>query len=182
MAQDRSWEEVFSMIRTRLSVIVLPALAIVLSSCGGTGEGLTPVNGKLVCDGQPAAGAILFFHRQAGESAPSPNAGTVIPSATVGSDGSFSVESAALGRGAVPGKYHVLVQWPESENQPAATGGKAKPARVGGKSVVVAKHDRLDPVPNDRLKGKYSDAANPRLTAVVKPAATDLGTLEITMK
>ena len=83
------------------SLIVLVGLALVLPSCSGTGEGLVPVSGKLVCDGQPAAGAILLFHRVSSAPAPAAKAAAgVIPSATVGSDGTFSVESAALGRGA----------------------------------------------------------------------------------
>ena len=58
------------MIRSRILVIVAAALALMLTSCGGTAEGLEPVTGKVVCDGQPAAGAILFFHRQPGQPAP----------------------------------------------------------------------------------------------------------------
>ncbi len=58
------------MIRFRVAVIVVPALALTLASCGGTAEGLASVSGKVVCDGQPAAGAILYFHRQPGEPAP----------------------------------------------------------------------------------------------------------------
>ena len=53
-----------------LSIILVPALAVALSSCSGTAEGLVPVSGKLVCDGQPAAGAILFFHRVGGRAGP----------------------------------------------------------------------------------------------------------------
>jgi hypothetical protein len=166
----------------RLSWIVVWTLPVALCSCSGTAEGLVAASGKLVCDGEPAEGAILFFHRQPGDSAPAPKGAVVIPSATVGADGSFSVESAVLGRGVAPGKYHVIVQWPERDSQSSSGGGKPKPAKVGGKSVVVTKHDRVDSMPSDRLKGKYSDAANPRLSAEIKSNATDLGTLEITMK
>ncbi len=98
-------------------------------------------------------------------------------------DGSFVVESASLGRGAAPGKYNVLVQWPEPDDTATAgAGGKTKTARVRGKQVVVAKHDKLDPLPTDRLKGRYSDASKPQLKAEIKPGSTDLGTLEITLK
>ncbi len=171
------------MIRSRVAVIVLPALALMLSSCGGTAEGLASATGKVVCDGQPAAGAILYFHRQPGEPAPPPSAAGVIPSAVVSDDGSFVVESASLGRGAAPGKYNVLVQWPEPDESVAAgAGSKTKTTRVRGKQIVVAKHDKLDPVPSDRLKGRYSDSSKPQLKAEIKPGSTDLGTLEITLK
>ncbi len=171
------------MIRSRVAAVVVPALALALPSCGGTAEGLAPVTGKVVCDGQPAAGAVVVFHRQAGEPAPPPSAAGVIPSATVGDDGSFTVESASLGRGAAPGKYNVLVQWPEQgDAAAAAAGSRTKDARIGGKKVVVAKHDKLDPVPSDRLKGRYSDSGKPQFKYEIKPGANDLGTLEITLK
>ena len=56
--------------RGLFSLIVLVGLALVLPSCSGTGEGLVPVSGKLVCDGQPAAGAILLFHRVSSAAGP----------------------------------------------------------------------------------------------------------------
>ena len=170
------------MTRTRYLVILMPALACALSSCSGTGEGLVAVSGKVVCDGEPAAGAILFFHRVGKEPGPAPPAANVIPSATVGSDGAFSVESAALGRGAAPGKYSVLVEWPEQGDSGASSASKTKSANVRGKMVTVAKHDRFDAVPTDRLKGRYSDASKPAFTAEIKSGPTDLGTYEISMK
>jgi hypothetical protein len=170
------------MMRLRVAAIVMPTLALTLASCGSAVEGLAPVTGKVVCDGQPASGAILLFHRQAGEPALPPTMAGVIPSATVGDDGSVAVESADLGRGAAPGKYNVLVQWPDrGDTTAAASGGKTTNANVGGKAVVVAKHERRDPLPSDRLKGRYSDAGKPQLKAEIKPGPTDLGTLEITL-
>jgi hypothetical protein len=158
-------------------------LALALASCGGTGEGLAPLTGKVVCDGQPAAGAILLFHRQPGEPAPPAAAAGVIPSAIVHDDGYFAVESGDLGRGAAPGKYNVLVQWPEQDDaSTAGSGRKTSNTNVKGASVTVAKHERLDRMPADRLKGRYSDASQPRLKAEVKPGAPDLGTIEITLK
>ena len=168
------------MFRSRVIVVVVPALALTLASCGGTAEGLAPVTGKVVCDGQPAAGAILFFHRQAGEPAPPPSSAGVVPSAIVRDDGSYTVESTALGRGAAPGKYNVLIQWPE-QGDAAAAGGKTKTATVKGKQVIVAKHDKFDPVPSDRLKGRYADPGKPQLKAEIKPGPNGLD-YEITLK
>jgi hypothetical protein len=156
-------------------------LALTLASCGGTGEGLAPVTGKVVCDGQPAAGAIVLFHRQPGEPAPPAAAAGVIPSATVNDDGLFAVESGGLGRGAAPGKYNVLIHWPEPDD-PAAAGSGRKVQKTNVKGVIVVKHGKLDPVPSDRLKGRYSDASKPQLKAEVKSGPTDLGTIEITLK
>jgi hypothetical protein len=170
------------MMRLRVAAIVLPTMALLLASCSSTVEGLAPVKGKVVCDGQPASGAILLFHRQAGEPPLPPAVAGVIPSAIVGDDGSFSVESAALGSGAAPGKYNVLVQWPDRGDSTATgSGAKTKTTSVGGKAVVVVKHDKRDPLASDRLKGRYSDAGKPQLKAEIKPGPTDLGTLEITL-
>ena len=170
------------MTRARFAMILIPALAALLSSCSGTGEGLVPVSGKLVCDGQPAEGAILFFHRVGGDPGPASKTAGVIPSATVGSDGAFSVESAALGRGAAPGKYSLTVEWPEQPDVATRSASKTKSSNVRGKTVVVAKHEKFDAVPTDRLMGRYSDATKPQLTAEIKSGPTDLGTLEITLK
>ncbi len=77
----------------------------------------------------------------------------------------------------------MLIQWPEQDDAAlAGSGRKTKKATVRGVGVTVVKHDKLDPVPADRLKGRYSDATKPQLKAEVKPGPTDLGTLEITLK
>jgi hypothetical protein len=47
------------MIRSWAAAIMMAILAIALASCGGTAEGLAPVTGKVVVNGQPAAGAVL---------------------------------------------------------------------------------------------------------------------------
>jgi hypothetical protein len=76
----------------------------------------------------------------------------------------------------------VLVQWPEQdESAPAGSGGKTKTASVRGKQVVVARHDKLDPLPADRLQGRYSDPSNPRLKAEIQLGPNDLS-YEITLK
>ncbi len=171
------------MIRFRVAVIVVPALALTLASCGGTAEGLAPVTGKVVCDGQPAAGAILLFHRQPGEPAPRPRrraSSRRRPSATTGPSSSRVPRWAA---GLHPASTTCLSSGP-SRTTPRRPTPAARPRsqRVGGKQVVVAKHDKLDPVPSDRLKGRYSDSSKPQLKAEIKPGSTDLGTLEITLK
>jgi hypothetical protein len=94
-------------------------LGVLCISCGGTAPGLTSAGGKVVCDGEPAAGAVLVFHRLSGGEAPPAEAATIIPSAVVGSDGSYAVESQPLGSGIAPGKYAVLVEWSQ-ESDPAA--------------------------------------------------------------
>ncbi len=150
-------------------------------SCNGTGEGLSDVTGKVMCNGQPAAGAVLVFHRQAGAEAPPASASAMIPSATVQEDGSFRVESHPLGYGAAPGKYAVLVRWPDDPT--AASGSEpSKTTKIKGKTVVLAKSDKGIGEGRDRLNGRYMDSRKPLLQAEVKAGSNDLGTLELEMK
>jgi hypothetical protein len=81
------------MIHRVLMATAVAALAWSCISCSGTAEGLSSVSGKVVCSGQPAAGAVLVFHRESGQDAAPANAASVIPSAVAGDDGSFTVES-----------------------------------------------------------------------------------------
>ncbi len=152
------------MTRRLVPAAVVSVLASLCVSCGGTAAGLSSVSGKVVCNGQPAAGAVLHFHRQAGEPAPPPGAANIIPTAIVGDDGHFTVESPPLGYGAAPGKYNIVVQWPE-EQDPAQARAAAKPkvATIKGKKVVMTKHDKLDPKAPDRLHGRYADASKTAL-------------------
>jgi hypothetical protein len=169
--------------RRFVAATAVAALGYLCVSCEGTAPGLSSVTGKLVCNGQPAAGAVLSFHRQGGDT-PAPKDSTqLIPSAVVKDDGSFTVETHPLGFGAAPGKYAILVQWPEN-NDPvqARSAGKPKSTVIKGKKVDMTRHDKLDSVTPDRLKGRYSDASKPLLEKEVKPGPNDLGTLEIELK
>jgi hypothetical protein len=159
------------------------ALAWMCISCTGTAEGLSSVNGKVLCNGQPVAGAMLVFHREnEGASVPA-GTGAIVPSAVTGDDGSFTVESQPLGYGAVPGKYKVLIQWPEdSDSGHVRSSTKTKSASVGGKKVNVTRRNKLDPVAPDRLKGRYMDSNKPQFWAEVKAGPKDVGTFELELK
>jgi hypothetical protein len=138
--------------------LAVASLAWTSTSCSGTAEGLSSVSGKVVCNGQPAAGAILYLHRQPGGDKPPVTVTDIIPSAMVQEDGSFTVESAPVGLGAAPGKYLILIQWPEDiDPAPALANLKKTNALVRGKKVTVAKRNSVDFVPTDRLKGRYMD-------------------------
>jgi hypothetical protein len=164
-------------------VAAAAALGWACVSCGGPGAGLSSVRGKVVCDGQPAAGAVLFFHRQPGGPNPPEAVAGIIPSAVVADDGSFNVESHPLGSGAAPGKYNVLVQWTEDQNPAEARAAStSKTTSIKGKTVTLTKHDKLKPIATDRLKGRYSDPSKPLREVEVKPGQNDLGTLELTLK
>jgi hypothetical protein len=162
---------------------VIPALALTLTSCGGTAEGLAPATGKVTCDGQPAVGAVLSFHRQSGGTPPPPAAANIIPSATVQDDGSFAAESFPLGNGIAPGTYKVLIQWGEdAEAGKAGDGTSSKTVSSRGKKVTVTRRSKFGNVREDRLKGRYADLEKTRFQAEIKPGSNDLGTYEISMK
>jgi hypothetical protein len=167
--------------RRFFSTVALAAVWGLCGACARTAEGLSMVTGRVVCNGQPAAGAVLLFHRQAAEPAPPPDAAAIVPSATVAEDGSFSVESHPLGSGAAPGKYSILVNWPEIPPD-GAPQARAKTAKVKGKTVFAAKGDKGVAEPTDRLKGRYMNPAKPLLQTEVKPGPTDVGTLELDLK
>jgi hypothetical protein len=171
------------MIHRVLMATAVAALAWSCVSCSGPAEGLSSVIGKVLCNGQPAAGAVLFFHRESGGEAAPANVASAIPSAIVGDDGTFMVESQPIGYGAAPGKYKVLIQWPEdSDATGARSSSKTNIASVAGKKVAVTKRNKVDPVAPDRLKGRYMDSSKPQFHAEVKAGPTDLGTFELELK
>jgi hypothetical protein len=174
-------EGIHPMTRRIFVTTAVAALGSLCVSCGGPAQGLSAVRGKVVCNGQPAAGAVLSFHLQPGEAAP-PGAAGIIPSAIVQDDGSFTVESHPLGYGAAPGKYNILVQWSEEKDPAQRAADKAKVTTIKGKQVVLTKHDKGEAIAPDRLHGRYANASKPLLQAEVKLGSSDLGTLELELK
>ncbi len=86
--------------RCRILVVVMPILALSLSSCGRSdGPPLYPVHGKVVYKGEPAAGATVILRRQD----PEPNTTPLVPAGQVDDGGSFSVAVDERGDGARPG-------------------------------------------------------------------------------
>jgi hypothetical protein len=147
---------------------------VVVSAIGaggcGSPAGLVPVSGKVLYRGEPAAGAVLYFHR---EDAPRA-AHQPIPSGIVEDDGSFNLTSDGVGDGCPPGKYAVLVEW---KGKPGPEMAKPKPARGKAKAVAVSRLTARNGV--DRLKGRYFDIAKPQLHAEVTPGSNHLPPFEL---
>jgi hypothetical protein len=154
--------------RTSMNGLVAYALAAALAGCGES-NGLFPVYGKVNYKGEPAAGATVYFHRT-GPGAP----GGEVASGEVQSDGSFSLATGDLGRGAAPGRYAVLVEWRQG---PPRT-HRADTVRTVGKAAAREGKPLL--ISDDRLKGRYLDIAHPRVVADVKAARNDLPPIELT--
>ena len=148
--------------------IILAAAASPIAPLGcGNPPGLYPVYGKVLHKGEPAAGAVVYFHHEG----PSALSSSAIPFGIVEDDGSFSLTCDNLGNGCPPGKYAVLVEWRNGagdEVVPAKTTGKTKPA----------KRSRVRTGP-DRLGGRYFDISKPLLHAEVSPQSNTLPPFEL---
>jgi hypothetical protein len=149
------------------SMWLVLASAIAAGGCGSP-AGLVPVSGKVLYHGEPAAGAVVYFHRHAEPGSPS----DPIPSGIVEDDGTFSLSTDGLGNGARPGKYTVLVEWRDSK------GDGVTPVKTSGK-VKLVKRSRVRSGP-DRLKGRYLDISKPLLHTEVAANTGTLAPFELT--
>ena len=148
--------------------VVVVVTGGVFSSTGcGNSAGLYPVSGKVLYNGEPASGEVVYFQRQG--DVPPPQ--QLIPFGVVQTDGAFALSSEGLGNGALPGKYSVLIEWRD------ATGNGVVPVKGDGKTNLV-KRSRIHSGP-DRLKGRYFDSRKPLLEAEVKAGTNPLAPFEL---
>jgi hypothetical protein len=156
------------MTMTNRSLGVLAAvLAAVAPGCGGP-TGLVPVSGKVLYRGEPAAGAVVYFHRQTEPGSPS----SMIPFGVVEEDGTFSLSTDGLGKGARPGSYSVLVEWRDEKGDGVA------PVPARGKTRLV-KRSKVRSGP-DRLNGRYLDMGKPLIHTEVVAGSNALPPFELT--
>lgn len=137
----------------------LPAFAAVALACTGCGNphGIYPVSGSVTYKNAPAAGALVRFQRQGVDPLKEQTVMGVVQQ-----DGSFTLDCGALGKGAPPGEYIVVVQWKYDPNLPAPR----SPAEASTRP--------------DRLNGRYSDPRKPLLRATIKPEVNSLAPFELT--
>lgn len=148
----------------RLICVVGTACSLFAAAGCGNSAGLVPVKGKVLYKGEPASGAVVYFHPEKGSAAGSE--ALPIPTGTVEDDGTFSLSSDNLGNGAKPGKYAVLVEWRDQK------GDGVTPVKTRGKTNLV-KRSRVRSGP-DRLGGRYFKIENPLLLTEVKSAWNQL--------
>jgi hypothetical protein len=159
------------MLRRFVLAVAVAMSSAALAGCGNS-AGLFPVSGKVLYRGEPAAGAVVYFHRQAKPG----SASQTIPYGIVEDDGSFEVTSDDLGNGASPGSYIVLVEWRDySGDNVTVTPSKGK----GKGKVKQVKRSRIRSG-SDRLKGRYFDISKPLLHAEVKAEKNPLAPFELT--
>lgn len=129
------------------------AVLALTSVCCASNKEIYPVSGKVFYKGVPATGAAVFLQRRGGDSM-----NEHLMMGIVQEDGSFEIVCGALGKGAPPGDYNVLIEW---------------------KSVAGQGKGRSQHGP-DRLNGRYADPQKPLLHATVKAENNDLPALELT--
>ncbi len=153
--------------RNRL-ILILAALSAPFAHSGcGNPPGLYPVSGTVMHKGEPAAGAVVYFHQEG----PSASASPTIPFGIVDDDGRFSVVCDSRGDGCPPGKYAVLVEWRDGASDGVA------PVKTKGKTKLV-KRSRVRSGP-DRFGGRYFDIAKPLFHVEVLPQSNTLAPLEL---
>ena len=129
-------------VRKLVQLFAVGVAAALLSACGGnSAPKLYPVRGQLLWNEQPAEGAQIVFHPV--------EATGLMPSGTVGKDGTFTLTTYPHGDGAPAGDYAVVVTWypPDARS--------------------------LDN-PQDKLKGRYADPTQSQLKATVKTEPNEL--------
>jgi hypothetical protein len=155
---------------TKLRVIVLASSIGSLAAAGcGNPEGLFPVSGKVLYRGEPAAGAVVYFHSEGGPAV----SRDLIPIGITEDDGTFAISCDGVGNGCPPGRYAVLVEW---KGKPEAPVAQPKPARGKGRAIRL---NRVTRNGVDRLQGRYFDIAKPLLHAEVLPRTNDLPPFEL---
>jgi hypothetical protein len=138
--------------RTLLAGALGFLIAAAVVGCG-SGSKAYPVQGQVFHRGQPAAGAVVYFHLKDNKDPSRP-----VPSGTAGPDGTFRLSTFGTEDGAPPGEYVVTVYWPESgpasgkekaasRDSPADRLGErfAKPGPNSPTATVEARPNQLPP-------------------------------------
>lgn len=145
------------------AMLIAPML---LAGCGNP-PGVYPVYGKVFHHGEPATGAVVYFHPEG----PSARAPGTVPFGIVEDDGTFSLMSSDVANGCPPGKYAVLVEWRDR------AGDGVTPVKTTGRTNLV-KRSRVRSGP-DRFGGRYFDISKPLLHAEVLPQSNTLPPFEL---
>jgi hypothetical protein len=90
----------------RYLLLGLGLLLLFCLACSSGKRKLYPVRGKVLCDGQPAEGAVIALH-PLDASKPAQEG----PTSRVKADGSFSIGTVDPEDGAPPGEYKVVILW-----------------------------------------------------------------------
>jgi hypothetical protein len=142
--------------RTRAALGLFAAAVLACPSCSSDG-GLSPVAGKVMVNGKPAAGARVIFLPEGAT-----DMNVVAPYGTAKDDGSFTLTTGDK-PGAKPGKYVVTVVWPDPAKKPSET----------------QKMMGMAPDAPDLLGGRYATKEASKLRSEVKPGENKLDTFDL---
>lgn len=134
------------------------AAVMALAGCGSKDEGrveVFPVTGKVLVNGQPAAGAEVIF---LGATPDLQGPGTISASGIANEQGVFQLGSYAMDDGAPAGKFNVAVIWREP---------------------IPEGVDRERFEAKDRLSNRYATAEASGLSAEVPPGGVELPPFEL---
>jgi hypothetical protein len=134
-------------------LVCFAAIALfAVASCSARAKDIYPVSGEVLCQGQPAVGAVVFFNRHGGAVIGDPSIMGIVRQ-----DGRYELVSGSQGSGAPAGDYDVMIQWP-----------RPSPHRGGSWRMGA-----------DRLAGRFSDPTHPMLRARIEARPNELPPFEI---
>ncbi len=136
-------------------LIFLSVLCAMIVGCNSGKVRTFPVEGKVLCNGEPLAGALVMFHPI--EEIPE----IVTPNASVQEDGTFRLTTYTSEDGAPAGDYVVTIYW-------VPPGGGAEEDR-GLLSQSTETGPAIDPT-----GGRYKDKESSELRATVEPTENTL--------
>jgi hypothetical protein len=108
---------------------------LVFAGCGNP-AGHYPVNGQVLYKGEPAPGAVVYFHQEG----PSATATDTLPVGIADEGGNFRLSRDGIGDGCLPGKYAVLVEWKGKADSQG--GAQADPHEAKGEGNNSGVHDQ----------------------------------------
>lgn len=137
---------------------VLIAVGLMLGPGCGKDDGHTkvyPVQGKVVVNGAPAAGARVVFYPVSDDLK---KPGMPVPEGTTDAEGLYHLQSYKSNDGAPIGEFKVTVHWPEP---------------------IPPNVDQEMYEPKDRLGGRYIDPQTSQLTAKVEKGGGEIPPFEL---
>lgn len=142
------------LLRRALGGLLVLGLILIGTGCGQT-DGRTPVypaKGVVFYEDKPAAGAVIMLHPLS----PQP-AGTPLPRARAGADGSFVLTTHITGDGAPRGEHAVTITWRQPTDHPEQEGPSLIPPRFGDpktSGLKVTIEPQTNELPTIRLSRK----------------------------